>query len=95
MYVYCIQEAYVDFEQIALFERCQHSTEFHFPDIETQLTVIEQDYNSRPESLQEGSFFITRHSNLPSTQVIFHLVVDSECKFICYPHDLYTKRIDL
>lgn len=73
----------VDFvEQIALFERCQHSTEFHFPDIETQLTVIEQDYNSRPDSLQEGSFFITRHSNLPSTQVIFHLVVDSECKFI-------------
>ncbi|KAI7886679.1 hypothetical protein K492DRAFT_155950 [Lichtheimia hyalospora FSU 10163] len=62
----------------ALFERCQHSTEFHFPDIETQLTVIEQDYQSRPESLQEGSFFITRHSNLPSTQVIFHLVVDSE-----------------
>ncbi|CDH50293.1 hypothetical protein RO3G_12904 [Lichtheimia corymbifera JMRC:FSU:9682] len=62
----------------ALFERCQHSTEFHFPDIETQLTVIEQDYNSRPDSLQEGSFFITRHSNLPSTQVIFHLVVDSE-----------------
>ncbi|KAI9269203.1 hypothetical protein BDA99DRAFT_417379, partial [Phascolomyces articulosus] len=62
----------------ALFERCQHSTEFHFPDIESQLTSIEQDFGERPESLQEGSFFITRHSNLPLTQVVFHLVTDSD-----------------
>ncbi|KAI9323160.1 hypothetical protein BX666DRAFT_1883930 [Dichotomocladium elegans] len=62
----------------ALFERCQHSTEFHFPDIEAQLVVIEQDFESRPDALQEGSFFVTRHSNLPTTQVVFHLVVDAE-----------------
>ncbi|KAF7723555.1 hypothetical protein EC973_001844 [Apophysomyces ossiformis] len=62
----------------ALFERCQHSTEFHFPDIESQLSAIENDIESSKESLQEGSFFITRHSNLPLTQVIFHLVIDSD-----------------
>ncbi|KAI8143621.1 hypothetical protein BJV82DRAFT_611127 [Fennellomyces sp. T-0311] len=62
----------------ALFDRCQHSTEFHFPDIETQLTTIEQDFAARPGSLQEGSFFVTRHSNLPLTQVVFHLVIDSD-----------------
>lgn len=62
----------------ALFERCQHSTEFHFPDIESQLTLIEQDFASRSDGLQEGSFFVTRHSNLPLTQVVFHLIIDSE-----------------
>lgn len=62
----------------ALFERCQHSTEFHFPDIESQLTLIEQDFASRSDGLQEGSFFVTRHSNLPLTQVVFHLIIHSE-----------------
>ncbi|KAI7860230.1 hypothetical protein BDC45DRAFT_493946 [Circinella umbellata] len=62
----------------ALFERCQHSTEFHFPDIESQLTTVEQDFMQKPDSLQEGSFFVTRHSNLPLTQVVFHLVIDSD-----------------
>ncbi|KAI7866040.1 hypothetical protein BDF14DRAFT_1882937 [Spinellus fusiger] len=62
----------------ALFERCQHSTEFHFPDIESQLTTIEADFATRPNELQEGCFFITRHSNLPLSQTVFHLVVDSQ-----------------
>lgn len=60
----------------ALFERCQQSTEFHFPDMEHQLTQIEHDLTQ----LTEGSFFITKHSNLPSTQVIFHLLIDSTGK---------------
>ncbi|KAG0186852.1 hypothetical protein DFQ28_007213 [Apophysomyces sp. BC1034] len=66
----------------ALFERCQHSTEFHFPDIESQLSVIENDLESCQQDLQEGSFFITRHSNLPLNQVIFHLVIDSDGNFV-------------
>jgi hypothetical protein len=60
----------------ALFERCQQSTEFHFADMEHQLAAIEQDFTQ----LNEGSFFITKHSNLPSTQVIFHLLIDSTGK---------------
>ncbi|KAI8365259.1 uncharacterized protein BYT42DRAFT_550150 [Radiomyces spectabilis] len=62
----------------ALFERCQHSTEFHFPDIDTQLSTIQDDFVNMIDELQEGTFFITRHSNLPLTQVIFHLIIDSQ-----------------
>ncbi|KAL0095865.1 hypothetical protein J3Q64DRAFT_1629430 [Phycomyces blakesleeanus] len=69
----------------ALFERCQHSTEFHFPNIESQLSTIEADFNKYPDHLQEGCFFITRHSNLPLTQTVFHLVIDSDGK-----HNLIT-----
>lgn len=62
----------------ALFQRCQQSTEFHFPDIETQLVAIEKDFEEGTgETLKEGTVFITKHSNLPSTQVIFHLAIDS------------------
>lgn len=67
----------------ALFERCQQSTEFHFSDIESQISVIEQDFvehNAESESIREGSFFVTKHSNLPSTQVVFHLMIDSSGK---------------
>ncbi|KAI8888779.1 hypothetical protein K501DRAFT_209601 [Backusella circina FSU 941] len=59
----------------ALFDRCQQTTEFHFDDIEQQLTTIEHDFNEA--GLQEGCFFITKHSNLPTTQVVFHLIIDS------------------
>ncbi|KAL9553347.1 hypothetical protein MBANPS3_003321 [Mucor bainieri] len=59
----------------ALFERCQQSTEFHFADIETQLSVVEDDFKDHP--VTEGSFFVTKHSNLPSTQVVFHLLINS------------------
>lgn len=59
----------------ALFERCQQSTEFHFADIETQLGVVEEDFKNHP--VTEGSFFVTKHSNLPSTQVVFHLLINS------------------
>ncbi|KAI8361772.1 hypothetical protein BD560DRAFT_404676, partial [Blakeslea trispora] len=61
----------------ALFERCQQSIEFHFSDLEAQLTCIEQDFQQYPDSLVEGTFFITKHANLPSSQIIFHLVIDS------------------
>ncbi|KAI9018785.1 hypothetical protein CLU79DRAFT_818781 [Phycomyces nitens] len=76
-----------------LFERCQYSTEFHFPNIESQLATIEADFSNCPDQLQEGCFFITRHSNLPLTQVVFHLVVDSDAilsKDLSSRHDLIT-----
>lgn len=59
----------------ALFARCQQSTEFHFADIESQITQIEHDFQDRP--IVEGTFFVTKHSNLPRTQVVFHLFIDS------------------
>jgi hypothetical protein len=62
----------------ALMERCQQSTEFHFADMESQLTVIEKDFANG--GLVEGSFFVTKHSNLPSTQVVYHLLIDSAGK---------------
>ncbi|CAG8712093.1 7042_t:CDS:2, partial [Cetraspora pellucida] len=64
----------------AFFERCKESTEFHFDDVEAQLEAIEKDFtNDRGvSSIKEGDFFITRHSNLPMFQVIFHLVIDFE-----------------
>ncbi|CAG8513604.1 989_t:CDS:2 [Funneliformis mosseae] len=60
------------------FERCKESTEFHFNNVENQLEAIENDYSLDGTSLQEGDFFITRHSNLPLVHVVFHLVIDFE-----------------
>lgn len=62
----------------ALFERCQQSTEFHFSDIESQISLIQHDFDQRQgDGIVEGTFFVTKHSNLPSTQVVFHLLFDS------------------
>ena len=68
-----MQSVYVFFIflKIDLAELCQQTTEFHFDSLETQL-----DY--RPNNLKPGDFVITRHSNLNSAHVIFHLVVDQE-----------------
>ncbi|KAI9251569.1 hypothetical protein BY458DRAFT_523892 [Sporodiniella umbellata] len=60
----------------SLFERCQQSTEFHFADIESQISLAQLDFEARPQGLEEGSFFVTKHSNLPNVQVVFHLLVD-------------------
>ncbi|GAB5586203.1 hypothetical protein Unana1_01103 [Umbelopsis nana] len=62
----------------ALFSRCHQSTEFHFPDIDSQLQTIENDYVDNQKPVEEGDFFITRHSNLPLTQIVFHLVIDGD-----------------
>ncbi|KAJ2963192.1 hypothetical protein NQZ79_g1784 [Umbelopsis isabellina] len=62
----------------ALFTRCHQSTEFHFPDIDSQLQEIEKDYIQNHRAVEEGDFFITRHSNLPLTQIVFHLVIDGD-----------------
>jgi Uncharacterised conserved protein (DUF2362) len=64
----------------ALFSRCHQSTEFHFPDIDSQLQTIENDYVDNQKTVDEGDFFITRHSNLPLTQIVFHLVIDGDGK---------------
>ncbi|KAI9299511.1 hypothetical protein BJ944DRAFT_245156, partial [Cunninghamella echinulata] len=62
----------------SLFDRCQRSTEFHFPSMNQQLDTIEKDIKDHPDVLKEGSFFITRHSNLPLNQIVFHLIIDSD-----------------
>lgn len=63
------------------------STEFHFDQIEQQIEKIERDLRryreeSEPQQrpgnakLKPGDCFITTHSNLSHTHVIFHLVSD-------------------
>lgn len=63
---------------------CKRSTDFHFGDVEEQLRRIigeEGKGSVSLESMKEGDFFITRHSNLPLLHVIFHLVIDEDCTF--------------
>ncbi|KAI8341446.1 hypothetical protein BC941DRAFT_467500 [Chlamydoabsidia padenii] len=63
----------------ALYERTLRSTEFHFPTTESQLDLIETNAQQhRQDYLQEGSFFITKHSNLPMHQIVFHLIIDGD-----------------
>lgn len=56
------------------------STEFHFDQISTQIDNVQAELNrleDRPnKKLKPGDFFITRHSNLSQTHVIFHLISD-------------------
>ncbi|KAI8852660.1 hypothetical protein BC829DRAFT_384198 [Chytridium lagenaria] len=65
----------------AFIQKCKRSTEFHFDDVETQLSRIE-DLISTDEAgepiLQEGDFFVTKHSNIPQIHLIFHLVTTEE-----------------
>ncbi|CAG8469229.1 9677_t:CDS:10 [Diversispora eburnea] len=60
----------------AFFECCKESTEFHFNSVESQFEAIEKDFQT--DGVQEGDFFITKHSNLPLVHVVFHLVIDFE-----------------
>lgn len=60
------------------------STEFHFNQIEKQIAAIEKDLrelrarNGQPGNakLKDGDCFITTHSNLSQTHIIFHLISD-------------------
>lgn len=61
------------------------STEFHFDQIDKQINKIEEDLRKHRQGqgqaglnakLKEGDCFITTHSNLSSTHVIFHLISD-------------------
>lgn len=56
------------------------STEFHFDQINKQIDEIQSDLqrttDRSPAKLKAGDFFITRHSNLSQTNVVFHLISD-------------------
>ncbi|KAL3984989.1 hypothetical protein ACH3XW_36770 [Acanthocheilonema viteae] len=74
------------------YRLCEHSTELHFESLEDQLKQVipliskaredihheaDDDNGDNDESLLPvGSLYVTRHSNLSSIQVIYHLVVD-------------------
>lgn len=62
-----------------LLQVCRSHTEFHFECMDEQLENVRATALASGSPLQAGDFFITRHSNLYSAQVIFHLVAD--------PHD--------
>lgn len=53
------------------------STEFHFDQIQKQIEGVQNELAQVNETkLKAGDFFITRHSNLSQTHVIFHLISD-------------------
>ncbi|ORX56961.1 hypothetical protein DM01DRAFT_1268375, partial [Hesseltinella vesiculosa] len=62
----------------SLFERCMRSTDLHFPNIDIQLDTIAQDLQAHPHLFDQGSFFITKHSQLPMHQIVFHLLIDGD-----------------
>lgn len=51
--------------------QCNTSTEYHFDDVLTQIKDIKQ----KEDPFQCGDVLITRHSNLGTVQVIFHLII--------------------
>ncbi|XP_055678552.1 protein C12orf4 homolog [Lutzomyia longipalpis] len=72
-----------------IIKNANMSTEFHFDQIENQIERIEEDLRKShndaaaggatektSQKLHPGDFFITRHSNLSQTHVIFHLISD-------------------
>jgi len=61
-----------------LINQCKKTTEFHFDDIEKQLSTIERTLPKKDGKpiLNEGDFFVTCHSNLPLIHVVFHLIVN-------------------
>lgn len=57
---------------LELYELTQQTTEFHFDKLEGQLQ------EGRPAELKPGDFLVTRHSNLNSAHVVFHLVCNQQ-----------------
>ncbi|KXS12795.1 hypothetical protein M427DRAFT_388576 [Gonapodya prolifera JEL478] len=66
----------------AFIDNCSRSTEFHFESIEKQLEKfageLAPNKNEGKLRVEEGDYFITKHSNLPLIQVVFHLIVDED-----------------
>lgn len=63
-----------------LSKNASMSTEFHFNSIGQQIEDIQNELKLVKEragcKLKPGDFFITRHSNLSQTHIIFHLISD-------------------
>lgn len=63
-----------------LCKNASMSTEFHFNSIGQQIEDIQNELKQIKERegcrLKAGDFFITRHSNLSQTHIIFHLISD-------------------
>jgi len=67
---------------------CELSTDFHFPSLEEQLSIVRKELDSKTGSeggssssscnnqLRAGDFYTSRHSNLSEIHVVFHLVSD-------------------
>lgn len=80
---------FLEFQEI-----CRRTTDFHFPNIDSQLEDIsntaqkhlknQSDPNSVRNSnsalLLPGDFYMTRHSNLSQAHVIFHMVSDESLR---------------
>ncbi|ORX65392.1 hypothetical protein BCR32DRAFT_297742 [Anaeromyces robustus] len=73
-----------------LINQCKRTTEFHFDDIEKQLSTIEKTLPKKDGKpiLNEGDFFVTCHSNLPLIHVVFHLVVNDAHNV---PNELFSR----
>ncbi|CAO1431929.1 unnamed protein product [Diamesa serratosioi] len=72
------------------------STEFHFEQIDEQLEKIQEDLkqtidageNASRRNLKAGDFFITKHSNLSGSHLIFHLVSEE-------PHEMNSRNPEI
>uniref|UniRef100_A0A915PVJ0 Uncharacterized protein n=1 Tax=Setaria digitata TaxID=48799 RepID=A0A915PVJ0_9BILA len=76
-------------ERTDFYRLCERSTELHFDSLEDQLKRViplipeakkdagdKTTDNDNESLLPVGSLYVTRHSNLSSIQVVYHLVVD-------------------
>lgn len=78
-----------------MYELTQQTTEFHFEKLESQLQ------EARPAELKPGDFLVTRHSNLNSAHVVFHLVCNQQSlnrrklkiEYITYREKNFTKSL--
>lgn len=60
-----------------IFRNASMSTEFHFQQINKQIEGVQNELAEvNATKLKAGDVFITRHSNLSQTHVIFHLISD-------------------
>lgn len=60
-----------------IFRNASMSTEFHFEQIQKQIEGVQLELTEvNATKMKPGDVFITRHSNLSQTHVIFHLISD-------------------
>ena len=64
-----------------MFAACAESTELHFDTVEYQIRKAEEQAYSKDAGnflFEDGDFIITKHSNLPSIHVVFHLIAGND-----------------
>lgn len=69
------------YARIEIFSLCRQSPELHFQSIDEQIAHCEDSFldpDINQVVVKEGDVMITRHSNLPDTHIIFHLIASRQ-----------------